>query len=119
MIDSGIERRKFPRVETSVPIQYKNLKNSEVGVVGTLSQSISEGGTRFLASEFLPLASRLVVEIFIPSLARPIKALSKVAWIKKLPSQDKYEVGNQFLDISKEDKKQIASFILTSTVETY
>lgn len=115
MIDSLTDRRKFTRAETSIPIQYKNLKNSEIGVIGTLSQSISEGGTRFLANEFLPLASRLVLEIFLPSMPRPVKALSKVAWIRKLPTQDKYEVGNQFLDISREDKKYIADFVSTTS----
>lgn len=115
MIDLSSERRKFARAETSIPIQYKNLKNSEIGVIGTLSQSISEGGTRFFANEFLPLATRLIIEIMLPSLPRPVKALSKVAWVRKISTQDKYEVGNQFLDITKEDKKHIANFVTTTT----
>ena len=119
MMDSISERRKFARIETSIPLQYKNLKNTEIGVIGALGQSISEGGTRFFANEFLPLATRLVLEIFVPSSPRPVKALSKVAWIRKVPTQDRYEIGNQFLDISKEDKKFISNFVASSTAGTF
>lgn len=53
----------------------------------------------------------MVVEISVPTAAKPIKAITKVAWIKRLPDSESYELGNQFLDMSKEDKAQINAYI--------
>lgn len=79
--------------------------------MGSLTKDISEGGIRFKTGEFISLACRLVVEITLPTVHRPIKAISKVAWIRKTSSGDQYELGNQFLEISKEDKAIITDYV--------
>jgi len=105
------ERRRYPRVDTSLPVQYKNLRNLGKSPIGSLSKDLGEGGVRFKTNEFISLACRLVVEISLPTLSKPIKAISKVAWIKKAPIGDSYEIGNQFLEITKEDKAHVTEFI--------
>ena len=105
------ERRRTQRVEYKLPLQYKNLRSTGVSPVGSLSRDIGAGGVRFKSREFISLACRLVVEITLPTAAKPIKAISKVAWIKKIPASDEYELGNQFLDMTKEDKSHVAEFI--------
>lgn len=105
------ERRRYPRVESNLPLQYRNLRKIGETSIGALTKDICEGGVRFKANEFISLACRLVVEITLPTLPKPIKAISKVAWIKKIPSSDQYELGNQFLDMTKEDKNHVINFI--------
>ena len=105
------ERRRYPRAETNLPVSYKNLRSAGQAPVGSTTRDLSEGGARFKTSEFISLACRLVLEISIPTSPKPIKAISKVAWIRKSPSGDKYELGNQFLEITKEDKANIMSFV--------
>ena len=68
----------------------------------------------FRSSEFISLACRLVVEINLPTSPKPIKAITKVAWIRKLPVADQYELGNQFLDMAKEDKEKVVEFVKKS-----
>ena len=104
------ERRRWQRVDSNLPVRYKNLKTSTVPM-GTLTKDISEGGIRFKTNEFISLACRLVVEITLPTVPRPIKAISKVAWIRKMSSGDQYELGNQFLEISKEDRSVITDYV--------
>lgn len=111
------ERRRFPRADSVLPIRYKNLRALGLTPAGSLSKDISEGGVRFKTSEFISLACRLVVEISLPADPKPIKAISKVAWIKKVPTGDNYEVGNHFLEITKEDKNRIMNFV-NSTLKT-
>ena len=111
MLNQSQERRKFARVSSIVPLQYKKLKELSEGTIGAITQDVSEGGTRFIANEFLPLATRLVVELFLPAQPKPIKAISKVAWIRKMPSGDQYEVGNQFLDVARSDKNELANYV--------
>ena len=104
------EKRRYPRVESNLPLQYKNLKKLSGVSMGSLASNISVGGIRFKTNEFISLACRLVVEINLPTIPKPIKAISKVAWIRKLPVGEQYELGNQFLEIAKEDKDHITNF---------
>ncbi len=104
------ERRRFQRVDSNLPVRYRNLKTATIPM-GSLTKDISEGGIRFKTGEFISLACRLVVEITLPTVHRPIKAISKVAWIRKTSSGDQYELGNQFLEISKEDKAIITDYV--------
>lgn len=112
---SNEEKRKFPRLSSRFPLKYKDLRKANEEPRGTVSKNISEGGLRFRSDRFISLACRLVVEINLPELEKSVKAVSKIAWIKKLPAGDDYEVGNQFLEISREDKKTIRNFIETET----
>ncbi len=104
------ERRRFQRIGSSLPVRYRNLRTATVPM-GSLSKDISEGGIRFRTNEFISLACRLVIEVTLPTLPKPIKAISKVAWIRKLSSGDQYELGNQFLEISKEDRAMITDYV--------
>jgi len=107
---SVVEKRRFRRMESNLPVKYRNLKMA-ANPLGSLTKDISEGGIRFKTNEFISLACRLVVEITIPTAQRPIKAISKVAWIKRSPDSDQYELGNQFLEISKEDRAIITDYV--------
>lgn len=112
------ERRKYPRAETNLPISYKNLRTAGQSAASSTTKDLSEGGARFKTSEFISLACRLVLEISIPTSPKPIKAISKVAWIKKLPVGDHYEIGNHFLEITKEDKARILEYVSNSVKES-
>ncbi len=105
------EKRRFKRVDVNVPLSYKNLRKA--GDVSTNSsvRNLSEGGVCFKSSEFISLACRMVVEIAVPTAAKPVKAITKVAWIRRIPNSEQYELGNQFLDMTKEDKVHISNFI--------
>ncbi|MCM8791012.1 MAG: PilZ domain-containing protein [Candidatus Omnitrophica bacterium] len=105
------EKRKYKRVNSSLAIQYKNLRQLGEAASGSLTKNVSEGGVCFKSNKFISLACRLVLEISLPNSPKPIKAISKVAWIRKLPSSDQYELGNQFLEITKEDKASIMNFV--------
>jgi c-di-GMP-binding flagellar brake protein YcgR len=110
---SAEERRRYLRADFNVPLRYKNLRSVGESPVGSLTKDISEGGVRFKTSQFISLACRLVLEISLPTAPKPIKAISKVAWIRKIPTGDYYELGNQFLEIAKEDRSRIAEYVNT------
>jgi len=105
------DKRRFKRISVNMPLQYKNLRRLGELPAGSLTKNISEGGVCFKSREFISLACRLVVEINIPTTTKPVKAISKVAWIRKLPVSDEYELGNQFLDMTKEDKVHVQNFV--------
>jgi len=108
------ERRRFGRINARVPLQFKDIQRPIEIYNGTLTKDISEGGVRFTSNDFLSIFTRLFVEVSVPSFSRPIKAISKVAWIQKQPRANQYIVGLQFLDMTEEDRKHLAAFIAKS-----
>ena len=108
------EKRRSPRIDARLPLQFKDVQRPIETYTGTLTGDISEGGVRFMSSEFLSIFTRLLLEVSVPSFSRPIKAISKVAWIQKVSGGNQYDVGVQFMDMSEEDKKHLASFITKS-----
>ena len=106
------ENRRFPRVTTHIPVKYRKLRDPEGTVkAGTITRNLSEGGVRFKTSEFISMACRLILELDMPMFTKPVKAISKVAWIRKEASGDDFEVGNQFLEISKQDKELVSEYV--------
>ena len=104
-------KRRHKRVDSNFPVQYRNLRKAGIPSAGTISRNLSEGGVCFKSNEFVSLACRLVLEITLPNSTKPVKAISKVAWIRKVPSSDQYELGNQFLEITKEDRSALMNFV--------
>ena len=105
------ENRKHRRVEAFVPLRYKELRGTTYLTKGTLSKNLSEGGARFSTDKFIQLSSHLMIEMRLPKIPRDIKMISKIAWIKKLPDCDEYEIGSNFLAMSDEDEALISSFV--------
>ena len=105
------DKRRYKRVGTSLALEYRDLKKVSELPNGSLLKNISEGGVSFSSREFMSLACRLILNITLPGNPKPIKAISKVAWIKRMPVGDQYELGNQFLEIAKEDRAQIVDFV--------
>lgn len=108
------EKRQSPRVKTSIPVRYKELREgAETVSVGSITGDISTGGLRFGTNKFISTACRLILELDIPTLTKPIKALSKVAWIQEANAGDdyQYQVGSQFMEITKKDQELIATYL--------
>jgi len=105
------EKRISPRFKIDTPVEYRMLRGAREAVQGSVLSDISAGGVRFITNEFLALTARMVLDITLPVPERPIFAVSKIAWIKKLPMGDRYEIGNQFLEISRDDKARLSSYL--------
>jgi c-di-GMP-binding flagellar brake protein YcgR len=111
-MNDNADKRQHTRVQTHIHVRYRNLRDG-AGVHGesSISADVGEGGVRFRAGEFISMACRLILELDIPMCSKPIKAISRVAWIRKSDSGDEYEIGNQFLEMSKEDKELISEYV--------
>jgi len=111
-VNETLEKRKYPRVKTYIPVRVRKLKDGMVAEgESSITKNLSTGGIRFRTAEFISMACRLILELDIPMFTRPVKAISKVAWIRKMPTGNDYEVGNHFLDMSKEDKELVSEYV--------
>lgn len=112
--DDFPERRQQPRVNTTMSVQYRGIRQADDSVVNAISRDVSNGGVRLMVNEFISVFTRLVLDIALPSAPKPVRVVSKVAWIRKRPYGEQYEVGAQFMDMSEEDKKGIFDFVESS-----
>ena len=110
------EKRRYPRVTTHIPIKYRKLTETEdADRSSTISKNLSEGGIRFMSPDFISRACRLILELDMPMFIKPVKAISKVAWIRKASSGNEYEIGSQFLEMSKKDKGLVSEYVNSLT----
>lgn len=111
-MNESLEKRRYPRIKTHIPIRIRKMKGGLIAEgESSVTKNLSTGGIRFRTAEFISMACRLVLELDIPMFTKPVKAISKVAWIRKMPSGSDYEVGNQFLEMSKEDKELVSEYV--------
>ncbi|NQT32817.1 MAG: PilZ domain-containing protein [Candidatus Omnitrophica bacterium] len=111
MADST-DKRKHERVKAHIPIRYRKLRDGAgIEGVSSITKNLSQGGIRFRTAGFVSMACRLILEMDIPMFTKSVKAISKVAWIRKNDSGDGYEIGNQFLEMSKQDKELVSEYV--------
>lgn len=111
MNDQAKEKRTSQRIDMHIPVRYRKLSDPAAKTrIGAITRNISEGGIRFRSMEFIAKACQLIMELDIPSV-KPVKAISKVAWISKVPFGDGYEIGNEFLEISSGDRRLVSDYL--------
>jgi len=96
----GPEKRKSQRVDVRFPIKFRDVRSSAAASLGAQGKDISFGGLRFQTESFIPRNASLALEFFLPESGKTIRAVSKVTWLKVLPSGYRFEVGSEFTEIN-------------------
>lgn len=106
------EKRQYPRVKTRIPLLYRK-RSDEAGAVGfgLLTNDVCAGGLQFRIKEFISKACRLILEIDLPVQTKPIQVSSKAAWINDVNTSVDYEIGNEFMEITKKDQAIISKYV--------
>lgn len=110
-VSNFIEKRECPRYDLRIPLSYKKIEAKSREFKGSLLKNISLGGVRLSVYELLPQNLKLALEIPLRPGLKPIEAHSRVAWVRSLSYGEQYDIGVEFLKVSKEDNEQLAKFI--------
>ncbi len=110
------ERRRLPRLRTSIAVQFRNVLKPQESYSGSLSKDLSASGVRLITPHFLPKEARLVLLLFMPRDLKPLRIIARVVWMRRKPFNEAYECGIQFLEIDPEDRGAIAEFVERGTV---
>lgn len=116
MSESAIdqEKRRFPRVKVRIPVRYREVRDGAESVaVDSLTCDVSAGGLRFTTDKLVSNACSLLLELDIPNLIHPVKAVSRVACVEKTNADGHYEIGSEFMEITEKDRELIAKFLNT------
>ena len=104
------EKRKFPRLDSSLLLHYQVYNTTEIVKDIFLTRDVSEGGLCFSCLEDFKAETILELEILLPTKDIPLKALGKIAWSQQI-EPSKYDIGLSFLKINKEDRKTLLSYL--------
>ncbi len=105
------ERRKYPRVYASLPMQFRAIGDFDSLPRDTVIKDLSEGGMKFTSDKLVPVGSRLVVHLGLEPRSDGVRSLVKIVWAKKQHYSDNYELGCQFLNMENDVRSRIGRFI--------
>ncbi|MBI5509720.1 MAG: PilZ domain-containing protein [Deltaproteobacteria bacterium] len=106
------ERRAQPRTPVAVEIGMSTDNNFYVG----FTQDISTGGLFIATADTMPIGNRFLVECQLPTMARKIRCIVEVAWVREYNEGMSYSatsvpgMGVKFVGLSDEDAQAIAAF---------
>ena len=119
------ERREFVKIHTDIPVRYKFLsKTIEID-----TEKVFEGGTSNVSAHGMLLVGKvpnvswvpallmheivLGMNVLIPALDEPLKALAQVAWVESFEKgSDKLAMGLKFVEIAKEHQDALLRYVI-------
>jgi len=109
----NFERRKYPRFNVDLPIEYSRI-DSSVSHTGR-GLDISEGGLLIYFPEQMDVSQYLRLKLFFPSGSEmnTIETLVEVVWIDIDLGEvwGDYRCGVNFIDVSPEDMTKLKNFL--------
>jgi c-di-GMP-binding flagellar brake protein YcgR len=101
------EKRSFPRVGVSFPVECKVL--SAKNYFYTVSKDLSLGGVKIVSNRFLPKDNTVKININLIDSILGLK--TRVAWCNKERFSERYSTGLQFVETNEPSKKQLFQFL--------
>jgi len=109
----NFERRKYPRFNVDLPIEYHRI-DSSIDYTGK-ALDISEGGLLIYFPEQMDLGQYIRLKLFLSSgfELNTIEVLAEVVWmdIHLDKGEGDYRCGIKFIDISPEDMTKLKNFL--------
>ena len=105
------EKRKFIRL--GIPVGLKYIVEGDSVRKDVITKDLSCEGLRFVSEDDIKEGSRLEMNLEIPEASNPVHINGKVAWTKRLSTEDKspFEVGIEFTEIEEDNKNTFLKYI--------
>jgi len=101
-----MEKRIAARYECQVPLMDE--KKETLACSQTID--ISKTGVGFVSAQFIPINTKMMVEISLARDGEPVLIQGKVKWVEKAAEASTYRVGMTFPDISDQAQSRIESY---------
>lgn len=120
--DNFNNRRRHERIESAIPVRISTIEPERDPWTGrpffrTLQETcanVSRGGAFIKTDEPLDPGRRVLVEIRLPS-GRPLEAIGRIAWVKRVLSPDRREsesgIGIEFLGGASEQLQALDEYV--------
>jgi c-di-GMP-binding flagellar brake protein YcgR len=114
------EKREFVRLDLNVKVDWKKITETPEAKqeFSDKTKNISVGGLCLVANEKLNIGETLQISMELPS-EKVINAIGKVVWISEyeildLEEETIYDIGVEFIGISKKEREEINKFVFAS-----
>ena len=104
-----MERRKFSRVNTYLPVRIRLERNGRY--VETLAKNVSVGGLRCVVAGNIAVDDPVALELPLFKEAMPIQTPAKVAWVQSMVPATQCIVGLRFNELSTADREALAYYL--------
>ena len=110
MFWEGINQRKFPRAEYKCNLRLLRKRYSPG--MDAYTSNIGAGGICVVLEDPLELFEDVEIELYVKEGQRPVSCTGTIVWVVRSGQPGKgrnagYDTGIEFLNITREDKKQI------------
>ncbi len=114
MFWEGINQRKFPRAryKCRIMVSGKDLDPA----VDASTENIGSGGICVVLEDRFELFEDVALEIYLDDGKKPVNCTGMVVWVvkrhpKTVDQKALYDMGIEFLNICREDKKRIEKLV--------
>ncbi len=104
------ERRKFPRIRVSFPVECKLLPAQDYFY--TVSKDLSLCGAKIVSNEFI--AKNEVVKLSLNLINKILDVKARIVWCSRERAADRYSAGVEFVEVGRSSRDDLSAF-LTST----
>lgn len=101
------ERRKYPRVGVSFPLECTSLPSREYFC--TVSKDLALGGVRIITNNFIAKGDSFKLNINL--IDKIVDCKAQVVWCNKERIAERYAAGLEITEISPLHRKKLSSFI--------
>ena len=107
-----LEKRKFIRLRAPLGVVYRLVrKNKRSKPQASFIKNLSGAGVCLTCKEELRQGDLIQMEIQIPHLAEPVRALGEVVWTTLHGEHDNHEVGVRFRDAEAKSISKILEYV--------
>ncbi len=106
------DKRKYIRKDFEYPLQIRALTmDSTQFIRNSFSNNISEIGLGITSFDFFAVNEKIHLQIFSSVWAILVEIIGRVVWVKRLPFQDRFKIGIEFIDASESLMQKIKSLM--------
>jgi c-di-GMP-binding flagellar brake protein YcgR len=109
------ERRKFPRLNMAVDIEYSFLQKDSSLMMEVQSKNISSGGICLIVYEEVKVGDSLDLVINLPEGELPIRVKGVVKWIGEFilsaGNRNSWDVGVEFIGINEAEREKLSRYV--------
>ncbi len=106
------EKRQYIRHNIKCPLQIRALAMDGTQFMrNSFSNNISEIGLGITSFDFFAVNEKVHLQLFSSAWAHLLEIIGKVVWVKRLPFQDRFKIGIEFVDTTESLKQKIRSIM--------
>ena len=106
------DNRAYVRQDVNCPLQLKALTMEGTQFMrNSFSTNISEIGLGITSFDFFAVNEKVHLQLFSSAWASLLEIIGKVVWIKRLPFQDRFRIGIEFVDTSESSTQKIKNLM--------